>query len=60
MFWPLDATFLPQTRILREISSLEPDSQVWNRKSSLKNVKIIFLISFFLNQFMGLLKKKYC
>ena len=45
IFWPLDAkncTFWPQTRILPAISSLAPDSQVSNRKSSLSNVKIMF------------------
>ena len=40
--------FWPRIRILREISSLEPDSQVWNRKSSLKNSNKIPCIVFIL------------
>ena len=42
---PLDAGFPyfgAEIRILREISYLEPDSQVWNRISSLKNLKFMF------------------
>ena len=44
-FCPLDARFLyfgPEIRILRKKSPLEPDSQVRNRISSLKNLKLIF------------------
>ena len=58
IFWPLDAgigTLWPEHRILREISSLDPDSQVWNRKSSLKKCQNYFPNNFVLNQFMGLL-----
>ena len=36
--------FGPQIRSLPEISSLEPDSHVWNRKSSLKNLKVMFYL----------------
>ena len=53
---PLDAGFPyfgPEIWILRKKSPLEPDSQVWNRISSLKNLKFIFK-SVFLNPFMGL------
>ena len=45
IFCPLDAGFPylgPKIRILREKSPLEPDSQVWNRISSLKNLKFMF------------------
>ena len=45
--WPLGVGFpyfWPENRILRDISALEPDSQIWNRISSLKNVEIIFSI----------------
>ena len=33
--------FAHEIRILHEILSLEPDSQVWNRKSSPQNLKFI-------------------
>ena len=51
IFWPLDAkiqVFRPKIRNLRKKSPLEPDSQVWNRISSLKNLQINFL-TFFLS-----------
>ena len=54
--WPLDAkigNFWPQIRILREISSLGPDSQVRNRFSSLKNVKLVFKSVFLLIRSWG-------
>ena len=45
--------FWPQIQILRHISALEPDCQVWNRESRPNNIKIMFLISFCLNWVMG-------
>ena len=42
---PLEAEFPyfgPEFRIPRKKSPLEPDSQVWNRISSVKNLKFIF------------------
>ena len=57
-FWPLDARirrFWPQIRNLRKKSSLGPDSQVWNRVSSLKNLKFIF--HFFFNTMSGLVSE---
>ena len=60
-FSPLDAgipQFGPEIRILREISSSEPDSQVWNRISSLKNLKRYVLTCFFVNSMSGLMVEK--
>ena len=48
-FCPLDAGFPyfgPEIRILREFSYLEPDSHVWNRIYSLKNLKSIISLFF--------------
>ena len=42
----LACNFGPEIWILLEFSSSEPDSQIWNRSSSLKNLKFVFKFIF--------------